>query len=180
MRAVVLVTHEFPTVEFHGNVRIVRPLDYAGYSQFVVADLADLVATPHALIVQHDGFVLNPQRWDDAFLRYDYVGAPWPDRQHANIVGNGGFSLRSRRLLEWGRGRTCLVAEDSFICHDSYAELVAAGMAFAPLEIAQRFSLERIVPQWPDINDLTTFGFHGKDTEHRRRLCELVCSGVAA
>ena len=31
------------------------------------------------------------------FLQYDYVGAPWPDRQ----VGNGGFSLRRKsKMLE--------------------------------------------------------------------------------
>lgn len=39
----------------------------------------------------------------EPFLEYDYIGAPWPKGQEENslLVGNGGFSLRSKsKLLE--------------------------------------------------------------------------------
>lgn len=57
------------------------------------------------LILQDDGLLLKPGV--EAFLSYDYVGAPWVDmpdnayiKQHINphLVGNGGFSLRT---VEW-------------------------------------------------------------------------------
>ncbi len=35
------------------------------------------VATPFALVIQYDGFILNPDAWRDEFLDYDYIGAPW-------------------------------------------------------------------------------------------------------
>ena len=37
----------------------------------------------------------------DDFLKYDYIGAPWPKTQNDNKlnVGNGGFSLRSRKHM---------------------------------------------------------------------------------
>ena len=35
------------------------------------------------------------------FLDYDFIGAPWPEGQEENslLVGNGGFSLRSKSKL---------------------------------------------------------------------------------
>jgi len=37
----------------------------------------------------------------DDFIKYDYIGAPWPKNQNDNRlnVGNGGFSLRSRKHM---------------------------------------------------------------------------------
>ena len=37
----------------------------------------------------------------DKFLKYDYIGAPWPVKQDDNLrgVGNGGFSLRDRQCM---------------------------------------------------------------------------------
>ena len=37
----------------------------------------------------------------DDFIEYDYIGAPWPKNQNDNSlnVGNGGFSLRSRKSM---------------------------------------------------------------------------------
>src|SRR5262249_8179811 len=47
------------------------------YSKFVIKDLNKYVQTSHVLIMQHDGFVLNYRAWDERFLDYDYIGAPW-------------------------------------------------------------------------------------------------------
>ena len=35
------------------------------------------LATPHVLLVQWDGYVVNPQAWETAFLDCDYLGAKW-------------------------------------------------------------------------------------------------------
>lgn len=83
-------------------------MDIREYSRFVLQDLHTYIETSHVLIVQADGFVLNPGLWNPGWLDYDYVGAPWPETLRvgkyviplANRVGNGGFSLRSRRLLK--------------------------------------------------------------------------------
>ena len=70
------------------------------YSTLMLKGLAPHVETSHALVVQWDGYVVNPDAWTDAFLDVDYCGAPWPWGDDDRRVGNGGFSLRSRRLID--------------------------------------------------------------------------------
>ena len=70
------------------------------YSEFVLKSLLPHVATSHVLLVQWDGYVINPAAWDPAFLECDYIGATWHWHDDGMRVGNGGFSLRSRRLLQ--------------------------------------------------------------------------------
>jgi len=94
------------------DVEIVKcePLNYEQYNHFIVYRLHEYVDTSHALVVQNDGYVVNPEEWSDQFLEYDYIGAPWPMPQDdfsfrdplGNIqrVGNGGFSLRSKKILK--------------------------------------------------------------------------------
>jgi hypothetical protein len=109
------------------------------------------------LCIQWDGFVLRGEAWDPAFLDYDYIGAPWPHFRDAYNVGNGGFSLRSRRLLEACKelpfDRSEL--EDVLICRRWRPQLEQQGIRFAPERIAQRFAYERTIPTGDE------FGFHG-------------------
>ena len=72
----------------------------AEYSEFVLKSLRPWITTPHVLLVQWDGYVTNPAAWDPAFLACDYIGAPWHWHDDGMRVGNGGFSLRSLRLLD--------------------------------------------------------------------------------
>jgi hypothetical protein len=129
----------------------------ADYSRFVLKDLADHVPSEFVLLVQWDGFVMDPGAWDERFLDYDYIGAPWWYQDGMN-VGNGGFSLRSARLLRATRdaplGR--LDPEDEVVCRH-YRPLLEAryGIRFAPEALARCFSFERVVPEH------ATFGFHG-------------------
>jgi hypothetical protein len=64
------------------------------------------VQTDFNLIVQADGFAVNPQAWDPLFWDYDYIGAPfcglWGGGPYWRrpIVGNGGFSLRSQKFYQ--------------------------------------------------------------------------------
>ncbi|KAB2967140.1 DUF5672 family protein [Zoogloea sp.] len=144
----------------------VRPVDIlrnvADYSAFIVKQLHAQVACAHALLIQWDSFILDSSCWDPAFLDYDYIGAPWPHR--AEPVGNGGFSLRSRRLLEALADPDIqeLHPEDACIC-ERYRELLETrhGIRFAPLEMARRFAFELETPKGP------TFGFHGLFNFHR-------------
>ena len=127
------------------------------YSHFMLQDLRHYVATSHMLCVQWDGYVLDARGWDPAFLDYDYIGAPWPHFGDGDDVGNGGFSLRSRRLLE-----ACFalgiddVPEDVAICRTYRSELERDfGIRFAPQALARRFAFERYAPAGGE------FGFHG-------------------
>jgi len=64
----------------------------------------------HALIFQCDTLLLKGGDAIDSFLKYDYVGSPWPDggmcvalpphnRSLQIAVGNGGLSLRNVRVM---------------------------------------------------------------------------------
>lgn len=86
-------------------VRIAPLASASAYSGFVLERLADHVATSHALLAQWDGHVIHADRWRPEFLDHDYIGAAWPQFDDGFDVGNGGFSLRSRALMEACRAR---------------------------------------------------------------------------
>lgn len=139
-------------------VRIPRLGSGRDYSLFLLRNLADHIRTGHCLVIQWDGFVLDAANWDPAFLDWDYIGAPWPQFVDGHDVGNGGFSLRSRRLLEACRDRRFVIShpEDVAICRLNREFLEAEhDVRFADRTIAQRFAFERTIPERP------TFGFHG-------------------
>jgi hypothetical protein len=127
------------------------------YSRFILHELAYYIDSRHVLIVQWDGFVRDGRRWQDAFLDYDYIGAPWPHFLDGASVGNGGFSLRSKRLLEATRTiPPGSEPEDILICRTYRQKLETVdGLRFAGLEIASQFSYERICSTGLE------FGFHG-------------------
>ena len=130
----------------------------ADYSNFIVKSLLPHVATLHVLIVQWDGYVINANAWDEAFLAADYVGARWFWHTDGMRVGNGGFSLRSRRLLEALLDPRIVPGEldDETICR-TFRPLLESdyGIRFADETTADRFSFEVSHPTGP------TFGFHG-------------------
>lgn len=138
-------------------VQIPRLSSRWAYSRFMLRDLLQHIATSHALCIQWDGFVLDGTAWDPSFLDYDYVGAPWPHFNDGHNVGNGGFSLRSRRLLEACRTLPFgdYPMEDVLICREWRPQLERQGIRFAPESIARRFSFERMAPKGGE------FGFHG-------------------
>lgn len=118
-----------------------------------------------------DGFPINPELWDDAWLQYDYVGAPWGVRgvkgcvtsvlQGVNRVGNGGFSLRSRSLLEDAYKKRLSypegVASDVWLCQYPWARIT-----FPSINTAAKFSFESFLPELPDFSTNDSFGFHGR------------------
>ncbi len=145
------------------------------YSDFCISELYKYVETDYVLIVQYDGFILNPARWNTSFLDYDYIGAPWlvhdwsikkfgfPESlRGTRIVGNGGFCIRSKKFLEvsarlFAEGKIQRTdPEDVALCF-WYKELCEKeGIVFAPPHIATQFSIEGEEDTYTD-----QFGFHG-------------------
>ena len=146
------------------------------YSSFCIKDLYKYVETDFVLIIQYDGFVLNADSWDPEFLKYDYIGSPWlvtdilitkygfPQNLRGSlIVGNGGFSLRSKKFLEVSsllanEGRLAkLHPEDNAMCVFHRSLFEDKGIKFATPEVARKFSIEG--KQGPLYDK--QFGFHG-------------------
>lgn len=127
------------------------------YSDFVLHQLAHYVSTPHCLLIQWDGQVIDARRWRTEFLDYDYIGASWPQFADGREVGNGGFSLRSRALMEACRDPAFRPShpEDVAIGRHNRALLEARGLRFAPRELADAFSAERAG------DPSNCFGYHG-------------------
>ena len=130
----------------------------AAYSHFVMRRLGAYIDSSHVLVTQWDGFVIDPGAWRDEFLSCDYIGAVWPDQPEGRNVGNGGFSLRSRRFLAAGLDPVITEEhpEDEILCrrHREHLQRVH-GIRFAPAVLARRFAFENESPDGP------TFGFHG-------------------
>ncbi|MEY8847444.1 DUF5672 family protein [Psychroserpens sp. XS_ASV72] len=124
------------------------------YSEFMIKHLDTYVDTDFVLTIQYDGFIVNPEQWKQEFLQYDYIGAPtkWG-------MGNGGFSLRSKKLLQLlseDDHITFVHPEDIRICRTYRSYLESKGIKFAPLELAHDFSVENGI--WNH-----QFGFHNAD-----------------
>ena len=130
------------------------------YSKFIMKDLHRWIHTPYVLVVQWDGYVIDPLAWSEIFLSCDYVGAKWYWHQDGKTVGNGGFSLRSKKLLDAVASLEISfikgAAEDEQICR-IYRDILESqfGIKFCSESVADQFSYERSLPDAP------TFGFHG-------------------
>lgn len=181
--SVKLVTHERPKdlpdfIEY-SPCYLIDSIDV--YSYYCIYNLSNHVDTSHCLVIQADGYVANPEKWQDEWLQYDYIGSPWEYSDTAYIdpfgnhqrVGNGGFSLRSKKLLdvpkqayiEWDVNKGDFYkhmnannfAEDGNICVHNRHIYEECGCKFAPLEVAVYFSQEKKVPE---AQGITPFGFH--------------------
>jgi hypothetical protein len=131
----------------------------------MIAGLVDYVDTDVVVTVQSDGYGVHADRWTLEFLDYDYIGSPWPPWLTPALdarVGNGGFSLRSRRWLQAGRSAPSYAGEpeDVFCCQKHRTHYLGQGCRIAPLEIAVRFSIEHPCPEYPDWPSCNSFGFH--------------------
>lgn len=146
------------------------------YSEFVMKELVNYIETPYFLLFQHDGFVLNYKAWTKEYLEYDYIGAAWRWYNDEYKVGNGGFSLRSKKLhsilaedpLIIPINKDCLhKAEDHNICRiyrkyleDNYK------IKFAPEELAEKFSIEAWQSEYKMYRG--QFGFHGGNVKFEK------------
>ena len=167
------------------------------YSSFIIYELNKYIETTHILIVQWDGYVINPKKWSDTFLEYDYVGAPFVprindysySRDRSNnffVIGNGGFSLRSKKLIE-APSKYKLIDdkfltnsnEDGFFCVLHRIFLESKGFKWAPFDISKSFSIEAPL-SFSQINDLP-LGFHGRKVLYfvkLKRLIDIIVFGI--
>ncbi len=144
-----------------GRIEIVPDWpDKIGWSRFNWYGAAPYVKTSHALGIQWDSWVVDPEMWRDEFMQYDYVGAPWWYKDGMN-VGNGGFCLRSTKLMRYLRKHRdrfpCVTAlDDDLLCRKYRPALQDAGFEWAPENVAIDFAVECVRPK-PDSRH---FGFH--------------------
>lgn len=162
-----LLMPEDPQIAGSKHVKTEEINSLTDYSNFCLRELYKHVDTEYCLVFQEDGFVINPELWKSEFFDYDYIGAPWPpfepwpepgkfDRR----VGNGGFSLRSKKLLEFTKDFVADRNEDIIIASTKRDEIEAAGIRIAPLEVALDFSIETEFVSSQSMH--TCFGFHHK------------------
>ena len=161
-----------PKIKGLRTIHHVQGADRMEYELAVHREPIKHLKTPFMLFSEWDSSVLNPLAWDDFFLEFDYIGAPWIDHNDpgfpacddSNRVGNGGFALKSARWCQ-------VIAElsinahdtapqrisDSWACRTMRDELKKRGIEFADEATASRFSCE---------NRIYTgqFGYHGKTT----------------
>lgn len=136
------------------------------YDACVLRVLPDHINTSHALIIQWDSWIVNPEVWTDDFLNYDYIGPRWPWQPEGCDVGCGGFSLRSINLMR--AVKNLLPSwpippdsrEDDLICRGYRPMLEKLGLTFAPGWIADRFAYEYAK------SDKPSFGFHDMRNFH--------------
>jgi hypothetical protein len=143
------------------------------WNRFIIFRLKDFVDTEHCILIHADGSIVFPELWDNNWLSYDYIGAPWPlpkddfsyrtTRGEIVRVGNS-VSLRSKKLLELPTklnlefkpyfGNT---NEDGKLCVEWRDIFIENGINYAPLEVAVHFSKELEIPE--NIG-LKTFAYH--------------------
>jgi hypothetical protein len=163
-------------------VKISNSFSYSDYSEFLVKGLNEHIDTSHVLVTQYDGFGVNSKYWKDEYLDYDFIGPPTslsytPIKailEECRIVktgwfvGGGGFSLRSKKLLQALQDPVISTqfynykhndywhSEDVSICiiYKEYLEK-EHGIKFAPIELAIDFGAEYLTGYD------ACLGFHG-------------------
>lgn len=131
------------------------------------------VETSHMLLIQDHAQILHPELWDDSWLNYDWVSAPWPPRpEFISVstnemvrVGNGGFRLTSQKMMRLpkmlnlpvveDRGWT---ADDGLFCSYYRKTFLDNGIKYAPVEVAAKFSYENDVEE--NLHITKFFGHH--------------------
>lgn len=85
--------------DYKYRVKITNINSIEEYSKFMIKELWKYIETDYCLIIQHDGYILNPNAWNNNWYNFDYIGGicNWIDAEGKG--GNGGFSFRSKKLL---------------------------------------------------------------------------------
>lgn len=125
-------------------------------AQFMWYEAPKYVRTSHYLNMEWDSGILSLDCWTEKFLNYDFIGAPWPWHPVERRVGNGGWSLRSKKMMEFLQKRSVSVQtpEDVALSVTYRPLLESLGFMWAPLELADIWSFERGIFK-------EAFGFHG-------------------
>lgn len=175
--AVKLISHECPK-ELPEEIQFEEcPLldDIIKYNRYIFKELYTHIYTSHCLLTQYDSWVLNPELWNNDWLQYDYCGAPWRWMPNSYIcrdtgehirVGNGGMSLRSKKLIGLPKKYNIPLIHENFYFNEdgniavyNRVRFLELGIKYAPIEVAARFSYENPVLE-NNMGNMPTFGFH--------------------
>jgi hypothetical protein len=137
-----------------------------------LGDALDYFSTSHMLRCTWDGFVMNPHLWDDRWLNYDMIGAPWPKIcGFNNQVGNTGFTLQSRYFLETAKKHKSKyiysTPGDVWLCQIMFETFKAEGIKYASVSEAAKFSWESYI-ETGEAGPDKSFGFHGFGVERSK------------
>ncbi len=187
---VVLVCRNRPNGSNGTTIQRVHEHGYPAAMNFEVAGLVNYIQTGFALCIHHDGYIINPKAWRDDWLKYDFIGAPWPRLPHANHpgkseflhgrVGNTGFCLKSRAFMQATNELRDLFIKaskrpdrygqqysgDAFCCQHQRPALEQRGITFAPVEVAADFAWESNIEEVPGDRPYA-FGFHNFHLENK-------------
>ncbi len=187
---VILVCARIPNGVNGTTIQTVHEKGYRAAMIWEVAGVRNYVQTDYALSIHHDGYVINPQAWDDDWLKYDFIGAPWPGLPHdrhpgkaefpLGRVGNTGFCLKSKAFMQatWElrdifKSAAAIdtygqrYAGDTFYCQHQRPALEQRGMIYAPVEVAAAFSWESNIEEVPGDRPYA-FGFHNFNLENKQ------------
>lgn len=194
----ILVTHQDIDV-YDIELHLIDKLDWNQYNDHVL-NLIDHTDNDYVMLIQDDGHPINSELWDDEYLEYDYIGAPWPHEESwinlqlqeqqpyirenfpKNRIGNGGFCIRSKKFLEFSsQYKSCNgLGEDTFLCTRKYNEAIEYGIKFAPFELAAKFSYENPCIEfgtpWNSqimFDKSKHFGWHGANFLNTQELMSL-------
>jgi len=136
----------------------VENLDLNEYNKLLATkSFYDYIPTEMFLVFQTDSIIIPKYAFlINAFLKYDYVGAPW---QNDNKIGNGGFSLRRKsKMLEIIEK----VPYNYGTQEDTYFSYAPIPMYKPTFDEAKLFSVETVFSE-------VTFGCH-KPWNHEGRF----------
>lgn len=131
----------------------------------LVENLYARFKTPYVLTIQDDGFPLRPGL-EEFVGKWDYVGAPWFHHglsyhslyPHKYSVGNGGFSLRSKRLCE-----TASRIYKKWFRHLPYCSLICGDDTFYCKTLRFWFRGAVRGMKWPSPDEATAFSIEHDD-----------------
>lgn len=175
-KAVLISDYEVELPEGISFEKVRGNINKNNFGEMFTREVERVMTGAFCLNVQYDSCIIDSEKWTDKFLEYDYIGAPWPKhiveasdmaaKPVDNYVGNGGFSIRSRKFIEnAAKLPTLHKNEDLNACVLNFHEMKKRRVTFAPVELAKRFSAERPLKDKDfDPRVLFTydsFGFHG-------------------
>lgn len=151
-------------------IKISRINNLIEYSQFILKELPKYIETDFCLSIHADGHIHNPHLWDNDFLNYDYIGGPWKSTEYFvttrdTRVGNGGVSLRSKRLMDEANRilpEKINGHEDVYIAIILRNHFLSKNFKFAPLELASKFAIEMPCDDIPIDPKKECMAYHGK------------------
>lgn len=148
----------------HEIKKIPRLNNFDQLNLFCIKDLWRYIDTDHYMIVQPDGYIINPGLWKDEWLEYDYIGAPWADlvmkdRKGNPAIGNGGFCLRSKTFSKFISKKYMFIPLPLIFNEDGYYSNkmnYEPNIKYPTVEKAMEFSQEELIDK-----NIKPFGIHG-------------------